>query len=63
MPGSSGPTLCLRFHASPDDDLSQEGDPHDDQQQEANQEENPRHIGHAVAKPVLVTCPVRNIGD
>jgi hypothetical protein len=52
VPGGSGQTLGLGLDAPPYD-LSQADDRERDQQKEPDQEQGPRHIGHAVAKPVL----------
>jgi hypothetical protein len=41
--------------------LSQEGDPKQDQQNEADQEYSPHNIGHVVAKPVLIASSIRDI--
>ena len=41
--------------------LGQVDDPKQDQQEEADQEQSPRHIGHIVAKPVLIASAIRDI--
>ena len=55
VPCSSGKPLRVRLSA-PSYHLSQAEDYQYDEQDKADQEEYPRHIGHGHAKPMFMTC-------